>query len=402
MHHIQHSINIKNKYLIATIAVLTAPLSGFAIDVYVPSLPEVSRYFHVMPSLSQLTISMYLLGFALIQLFIGSISDAIGRKKISVFGFVFFIILCLCITQTNSIVLLIFLRCLQGVAMGCTLTGTRASIADLFSGKEFHKINSYLMLFWAIGPIIAPAIGGYLQHLFNWHASFYFLMLYAILIFIPYLIFVPETIKQKKSFNVNHLFSSYKLILTDVTYWAGAISCGCVYAIFMLFNMIAPFVIQGTFHYSVVEFGHIALFMGLSWFVGNLINRIFIRTNYMHRIKIALWVMLITVIIAVIVSFNSFSVIIIVIPTAILLICGGLIFPNYISANVTLFPTLAATAGALTGSVILIITALVGSGLGGVLKSNTSLLPINLGFALLILVSVIAYKVYMKTIKMAN
>lgn len=388
------NMHTSNKYFIAILAILTAPLSGFAIDVYVPSLPAVSTYFHIAPSMAQLTISLYLIGFATVQLFIGSISDALGRKIVATIGFISFILLSLIITQINNIYFLILCRFLQGVAMGCVLTGVRASIADLFIDEEFHKYNGYLMLAWAIGPIIAPAIGGYLQHFFSWHASFYFLMIYAVLIFIPYFLFVPDTIKIKKEFNLNYMLTSYKQILSNKKYWAGSITCGCVYSIFLLFNMIAPFIIQNIFHYSVIAFGQIALLMGLAWFLGNLINRIFIRIDYKFKIKIALYVMITTIVITSLLSAVYFNIFMLTIPTFILLICGGLIFPNYVSANIQLFPEMAASAGALNGSILLAISAFTGSGLGTVLQSSYSSLPLDFGFMAFILISLVAYKIY--------
>lgn len=385
-----------NKTLIAVLVILTTPLAGFAIDIYVPSLPAISKYFNATISLTQLTVSSYLIGFASILLFIGSISDAIGRKKISVIGFLIFIGASFLIAQTSSIHMLILYRFTQGVAMGCLLTGARSTIADLFTGNEFRKVNGYFMLVWAIGPIIAPAIGGYLQSFFNWQASFYFLIIYGILIFIPYVILVPETIAQKKSFKLNHILISYKTILLDPSYLAGAISCGCLYSIIILFNLIAPFLIQNEFNYSVIEFGYIALLMGFAWFLGNLINSIFIHVSYKYKIKIALWVMSITMFSSLILNLFFFNLLILVVPTFILLLCGGLIFVNYSSSNILLFPKMSGSAMALNGCILLLIPAFFGSWLGDMLKFGDSALPLNLGFMLFIGITIIAYNIYAK------
>ncbi len=57
-------------------------LMGLGVDLYVPSLPSITRYFNVSPSSVQLTISLYMLGYGIAQIFFGILSDSLGRKKI--------------------------------------------------------------------------------------------------------------------------------------------------------------------------------------------------------------------------------------------------------------------------------------------------------------------------------
>ncbi len=74
-------ISESQRYWYAAIALFIVPLSGLSIDIFVPSLPVISHYFGATKSLAQLSITMYMLGMGVMQLFSGSISDSFGLKK---------------------------------------------------------------------------------------------------------------------------------------------------------------------------------------------------------------------------------------------------------------------------------------------------------------------------------
>ena len=96
---------------------LTPFLLGMSIDLYVPSLPVITHYFSVAKHLTQLTISSYLLGYGIGQLFLGIISDSLGRKKLLVIGALLFMLFSFMCTQADSIYQLIAYRFFQGIAV---------------------------------------------------------------------------------------------------------------------------------------------------------------------------------------------------------------------------------------------------------------------------------------------
>lgn len=195
---ILQNVALPQKRFWAILAILAIPLSGLGIDIYVPSLPAVTRYFQVDQAWVQLTISIYMLGFGAAQFVAGSIVDSIGRKKPFLISVVVFIAASLLIPLAMSIYQLLILRLLQGVAIAFLSVPMRAVISDLFEGKEFFKMMGYMALCWAIGPIVAPALGGYLQQFFGWHAPFYFLTIYGLVCLVFTGTCLPETIREKK------------------------------------------------------------------------------------------------------------------------------------------------------------------------------------------------------------
>lgn len=371
-------------------AMCSIPLSGLSIDIYVPSLPAVTQYFNVDKSLIQLSISLYILGFGLGQLGAGSIADSVGRKKPFIISMLIFIFASLLIPISVNVYQLLTLRIIQGLAIAFVSVPMRAVLSDLFSGKEFYKMMNYMTLCWAIGPIIAPAIGGYLQHYFGWQASFYFLFIYALIAFVLVICLLPETLKEKRILNFRQIRSDFLMIMSHLDYIAGIVCLGVLWSLVILFSIVAPFIIQDILHYSAIEFGHMALLMGLAWFLGNLTSRLLININFHIKVNLCLWLMLINSIILVLFSlWHTINLTDLLIQTFILIYLGGVVFPNYFARNISWFPHNAATANALSGAFMTMFASL-SSSAGTLLKSNTQL-PLTIAYAVLILFCLTVY-----------
>lgn len=363
----------KQHYLIALIALLIIPISGVSTDIYVPSLPMVAHFFHADKALVQLTITAYMIGFGVMQLFSGSLSDSIGRKKPFIISMAIYIAATFLATLSTTIYELLILRFIQGLMVGCFNVPMRALIADLFEGKTFYKMMGYMTMAWSIGPIIAPAIGGYLQHYFNWHAPFYFLMLYGLIFLVLNVLFVPETLKQTKSFEIKKVFESYDEILLHKEYIACLLCSGALLSLLILFSTVNSFFIQSVLHYSVITFGHIALLMGFAWFCGNTTHRLTIHYSMQNKVKLCFWLILLDVLVMLAIAcIWPKSIYNLVITTFVLLYLGGIVFPSYFAKTVALFPHMAGKASALSGAFSVLIASII-SALATLLRSNTQI-----------------------------
>lgn len=366
-----------NKWLVVLIAFMGVPLNGLGIDIFVPALPAIAHYYSVTKELAQLNVGVYLFGFGIVQLFVGGIVDSIGRRKPYLFGVVIYLCSTLLIIYAGNIYIMLVARFIQGVAIGCIQVSSRAIIFDNATPETLPKMANYMSITWSLAPIIAPALGGYLQEYFNWQATFWFLFIYALIVGSLFLKFVPETLQQTKKFSLEHLLSGYTTVLSSGGFWVGALCLGVVYSSLVLFNTVAPFLIEEVLKHSPIFFGYVALSMGAAWMLGGIINRILSGKSSYHlaikkRINYCLIIVFISVVTMISLSFYSLNVAVVAIPMAIIIIFSGIMFPNYFAANMALFPKLAGTCGALTGA-LAILLASVYSSIGTLLKTNTQL-----------------------------
>ena len=372
------------RFRIAIMALFIVPLSGFGIDIYVPSLPSVASYFHISNALAQLTIAMYMLGYGILQFISGNIVDSIGRKPTFTVSILIYIVASFLIPHVQTIEQLLLLRFIQGACVAFFQVAMRSIMPDLFTGKEFQKMTTYMIMAWSIGPIIAPAIGGYIEHYFGWQANFYFLGGYGVLALIVNLLFIPETLDQKKPLRLISFLKTSKQILTHFSYLSGVLSLGLMYSIMILFGVIASFLIQNELHYSAIAFGHMALAMGVAWFLGNMTNHLLITVDPRRKIKVILSFMFVVALTALIFSLiQTVNLYTLLISSFILLYFAGLSFPIFGAHSTSIFPESKATANALMGVFMVSIPA-ISSTLAGLLKIDSQT---GLAFAYVLLIS---------------
>ena len=159
---------------------LFASAGQLAIDIYVPALPEMARFFATSPQAIQTSVSSYMVAFALGQLVFGPVADAYGRKHVLAFGLVIYTIGCLLSLAAPNLETFILARCLQGFGISTTNLLAKAIITDSFAGKALLHAFTYMSIAWGLAPIIAPVIGAHLQTWFGWQSCLVFLLIYSL------------------------------------------------------------------------------------------------------------------------------------------------------------------------------------------------------------------------------
>src|SRR3974390_1224520 len=157
---------------------LTA-LGPLSMDMYLPSLPDIGRTRQVPVLQGQLTISSYLFGFAVGQIFYGPVSDRLGRRPVLLAALVGYALATLGCAAAQSIDALIALRFVQALGGAGAIVLARAVVRDLYSGVRAGRELSLMGSIQALAPILAPVIGGALQTVFGWRASFILLVIFA-------------------------------------------------------------------------------------------------------------------------------------------------------------------------------------------------------------------------------
>ncbi|MBZ4687086.1 MAG: transporter, family, multidrug resistance protein [Clostridia bacterium] len=230
---------------------LTA-LGPLSIDMYLPALPGLAKGLNTSASSAQLSLTFFLLGLAIGQLFAGPLSDIRGRRKPLLVGLTIYIVSSLLCALSPSIWLLIVLRFLQGLAGAAGVVISRAIVRDLYSGSELTKFISRLMLVNGAAPVLAPIAGGQLLRVTSWHGVFIVLAVIGIILLLTVFFGVSETLpaQSRSEAGINNTLSILRNLINDRIFMGYALSQGLVSAAMFAYISGSPFVLQEIFSIS--------------------------------------------------------------------------------------------------------------------------------------------------------
>jgi len=169
---------MKLTWLLAALSML----GPFSIDTYLPAFPTMQAALPATEVQMQLTLTVYFIGFAIVSLFHGAISDSIGRKPVIVGTMCVHAAASVGCALSQSIDALLVFRALQGCFAGAGFVVGRAVVRDLFAGDEAQRQLSRIQMLFALAPIVAPILGGWLVAHLAWPSIFWFLGGYAVVL----------------------------------------------------------------------------------------------------------------------------------------------------------------------------------------------------------------------------
>jgi DHA1 family bicyclomycin/chloramphenicol resistance-like MFS transporter len=179
---------------VALMATLTAA-AALSIDMVLPALPAIGSSLGVeRANDNQLIVSLLFLGFGVGQLFYGPLSDAVGRKPAAFAGLALFSIGCLLAIVSQSFLLILAARFLQGIGVAGPRTITLALVRDKFEGREMARVLSLITMVFILVPIVAPAMGQTVLALWGWRAIFGVYLAMGLLVTIWFAVRQEETL----------------------------------------------------------------------------------------------------------------------------------------------------------------------------------------------------------------
>jgi len=237
---------------------LLAFLSSFgplSVDLYLPSMPAIAAALAAPPAHVQLTISLYLIGFAIGQIVYGPLSDRLGRKPVIVMSFALYCFATLICLAADSIAVLVGGRFVQALGVSGAVVVVRAVVRDMYEGaRAGHQLSAMGMLM-GFAPIIAPLAGGALQTFFGWRAGFVFLIAAGALAAVLAWRFLPETGRTSAALSLAGLRRSYRRVATHPVFLAnlavGAVAYGGLFA----WIAGSSFALQYIFGFSPLAYG---------------------------------------------------------------------------------------------------------------------------------------------------
>jgi MFS transporter, DHA1 family, multidrug resistance protein len=278
---------VRDRWIVAYCGVLMS-ISSFSVDITLPSFPAMVSDLGTRFELVQWTITSYMIGAGLGQLFWGSASDRFGRRPVLAAGLGLFLLGCLGAAFASSISLMLACRVLQGLGAAAAIVSSRAIIRDRYSGEDLARNLALATAIFAVGPIFAPLLGAGVAALAGWRFIFLGLSVFAAGLLIV-LVRVPETLParapdalrlavfmQRSRRLLKHPQSCYFVFLSAV-----------VMASMLLILASTPRIYEHAFGLSGTTFAVYFAFHGLGIVLGQAANRRLIRSIGIVKAMIA-------------------------------------------------------------------------------------------------------------------
>lgn len=186
-------------------------LGPFSIDTYLPAFTGIAIAIGATPVEMQQTLSAYLFGFAVMNLFHGALSDSFGRRPIVLGGLIVFTLASVGCALSQHIGTLVFFRALQGMSAGAGIVISRAVIRDMFPPADAQRVMAQVTIYFGIAPAVAPMVGGFLFIHAGWHSIFWFLTGVGVVLLVANWRLLPETLhdSHRQPFNTANLLRGY-------------------------------------------------------------------------------------------------------------------------------------------------------------------------------------------------
>lgn len=354
-----------NQASVRSLAILLAMLTAvapLAIDMYLPAMQAMATSLQTDIHQVELSISTFLLGYALGQLVGGPMSDRLGRKPVIYMGLSLFAATSLMLSLVSTIDSLLALRFVQAIGGGMAIVNSSAMIRDLFDGDEVAKVMSMVAMVMMSAPLLAPLLGAQVVEFLSWPSIFIFLALYALLVFILVTWRLPETKSPAKA-----TAKRTSLIEDYLRIFRHRQAMGYVLAITFGFSGMFAFITASAFVYlelfgaSVQQF---PLLFGANIIVMMLMNRINMWALNHYKasaiLQLGLSIQLLAGLGLILASYLDWGLYAVVGLNMLFVGSLGLIAANATSSTLNYFPDISGTATAMIGVSEFTMGALVG------------------------------------------
>ncbi|CTQ51336.1 multidrug effflux MFS transporter [Jannaschia donghaensis] len=241
--------------------------STLAMNVFLPSLPAMAEYFAADYGLIQLSVGLYLGVNAVLQLFVGPISDRYGRRPVILTGIALFLLATVGCLMATTVESFLFFRMAQA-AIVVAMVLSRAVVRDLYPQDKAASMLGYVTMGMSIVPMIGPGIGGVLESQFGWQSNFWLLLIVGAALWLLTYIDLGET-APKAGGTFRDQVRQYPELLTSRRFWGYCAASAFASGAFFAYLGGAPFVGTQIFAMTPETLG---LFFGapaLGYLIGN-------------------------------------------------------------------------------------------------------------------------------------
>ncbi len=242
---------MKKQHLILMLVAMGC-LASLSTDIYLPAMPTIANALDTDMAMVQITLALFFGTFALGQLFYGPLSDNFGRRNVLLAGIALFGFSALLCAQAGSIETLMVGRFLLGLGACAGAVSSFAICRDVYDKTELTKAIAIISATIGAAPLMAPVIGATLNELYGWKSIFYFLTIYASILFVWVLTSLPETNSRNLKPIRSVRTKGYIKMLLDSNYFPYMLINAAAFV--ALFAFIASSTVIFMNHWQLTEF----------------------------------------------------------------------------------------------------------------------------------------------------
>ena len=270
-------------FLLMLMLMSTAGLVGS--DLYLPMMPAIGKVLHQDTPSMQLTLGIYLFGLSIGQLVLGPIIDRFGRKKPLIIGMMIYLLASMLCALSSSYSLLLLSRLIQALGACSGLIIGRAIVSDIFDAKEAGKVFSTIFPFVGMSPAISPVLGGFIGYYFGWQATFVFIGLFALIIALLAIYFLPETlaVENRQALHPLKVILNYPKLLFNKKFIAYVSAPCTAYIAYFSYIVQSPFIFH-AYGFGEREIGLFYITLALTYVIGNLTGKRLLNFFDLNRV----------------------------------------------------------------------------------------------------------------------
>jgi MFS transporter, DHA1 family, multidrug resistance protein len=332
-----------------------AAMTALAIDMSLPTLPTLTRELAASPQSVQLTLNLFILGYAAGQLIYGPLSDRFGRRRLLLVGLTIYTIGGFASALAPSIEWLVSARLVQGFGACVGPVLGRAVVRDHMTGRRAAQTLSYITVTMALGPLVAPMIGGFLLNRLGWPSIFVFLGAFGLALLVATWFGLAESLKQPdlQALRLARLLSNYRAFFANRICVGFAFVNGFVFAGLFAFLSGSPYVLIEVYGVPSDHFGFY-----FAWSAAGVIAGAFTNSRLVHHfsgdriLRFALGLLVVAGAVLVLLCWTRWGgPLAMMVPIFGYLFGQGLIMPNATVAAMEPLPHMAGMGASLLGAI---------------------------------------------------
>lgn len=262
-----------------------AAFAPMSIDMYLPSLPTLTRDFAAAPGAVELTLAAFFAGLVCGQLVYGPLADRFGRRRPLAAGIVLYVLASIGCALAPTLATLIVMRFIQALGGCAGMVISRAVVRDLFDAQESARMFSLVMLVMGVAPVLAPLLGGGLLIAFGWQSIFWALALFGTLVLVASLRWLPETHRHPAmAIGLVQAIRAYARLLADRRFVGYALAGGCAQAGMFAYITGSPAVFIDLHGVPAQHYGWLFGANALGLIAASQLNRRLLRTRPARRV----------------------------------------------------------------------------------------------------------------------